>query len=281
MPPTAPATDLTLHDLGGPEAGPLLLLLHGLADSGACWGDAVRRWRGRYRLLAWDARGHGTSPRFTDEELAAGVGETMLADAVAVLEALREAGEPPPVLVGHSMGGGTAANVAATRPDLVLGVVLEDPAMGIWPGQAREDRTRRGADWLADDRSWREDPQARVEEQRRAARSWPESEIAGWAQAKAEVDPAVLATGMVAVQRSTVDVTRALAAPALLLTADDGHLWPAGARRVLDTLDVPMLTHAHVPGSEHCIRRTRPEAFHAVVDPWLERAVAARPGPGA
>jgi pimeloyl-ACP methyl ester carboxylesterase len=35
----------------------------------------------------------------------------------------------PALVIGHSLGGGTAAGLAQTRPDLVRGVVLEDPAI--------------------------------------------------------------------------------------------------------------------------------------------------------
>ncbi len=280
MPTPAPPGDLAVHDLGGPPGAPLLLLMHGLTDSGRCWPDAAARWTGRYRVLAWDARGHGDSPRFTDDELAAGVGETMLADAVALLERLRARGEPAPVLVGHSMGGGTAGNVAATRGDLVRGVVLEDPALGIWPGRERSERASRAAQWRADDASWRADPGARVLERRADPARWPDVEVAPWAAAKPEVDTRVLDTGMVAVQRSAVDVLRDLAAPTLLLTAGDDQLWPPSARRLLDALDAPGLTHVHLAEAEHCIRRTRPEDFHAVVDPWLAELLAGDEPPG-
>ena len=46
---------------------PTLLLLHGLTDSGRCWPDAVRRWQDGYRILAWEARGHGESDAPADE----------------------------------------------------------------------------------------------------------------------------------------------------------------------------------------------------------------------
>src|SRR5688572_32755746 len=85
MPLPALPTDLTVRDLGGPEGAPLLFLMHGRTDSGECWADAVERWSRQYRLLSWDARGHGESPRFTEAQLADGVAATMTADAVAIL----------------------------------------------------------------------------------------------------------------------------------------------------------------------------------------------------
>jgi pimeloyl-ACP methyl ester carboxylesterase len=41
------------------------------------------------------------------------------------------------VVVGHSLGGGTAAALAQTRPELVRGVVLEDPAIMEAPASDR------------------------------------------------------------------------------------------------------------------------------------------------
>jgi pimeloyl-ACP methyl ester carboxylesterase len=48
-------------------------------------------------------------------------------DAIAVLE--RAAGGPA-IVVGHSLGGVTAAALAQQRPDLVRAMVLEDPPLG-------------------------------------------------------------------------------------------------------------------------------------------------------
>jgi len=54
-------------------------------------------------------------------------GTSHVEDLVEVLEVIAGEGVTRPVLVGHSMGGGTAAALAGTRPDLAAAVVLEDP----------------------------------------------------------------------------------------------------------------------------------------------------------
>lgn len=68
-------------------------------------------------------RGHGQSPRFTEDELATAP-EVLLADVVTVVDAQRE----PVALVGHSLGGLLALRAAVARPDRVCALVLEDPA---------------------------------------------------------------------------------------------------------------------------------------------------------
>jgi len=75
-----------------------------------------------HRVLRLDFRGHGQSGR------AEGTYHfpSYLADAVAVCE---QAAGGQCVVVGHSLGGGTAAALAQQRPDLVRGIVLEDPAL--------------------------------------------------------------------------------------------------------------------------------------------------------
>ena len=271
MPPLQTPPDVTLHDWGGPPGAATLLLLHGLTDSGECWPDAVARWTGQYRVLSWDARGHGSSARFTPEQLDAGVGETMLADAVDLLEALAGQGVHRPVLVGHSMGGGTAGSVAATRPDLITAAVLEDPALGEDPDEAPEDRLRVGAERVADARLWRDDPETARARGLADNEGWPQVEYAGWARSKTQTDLAMLATGQARVQRPWLEVAASMSAPSLVLIADDPMLWDADGRAALEALDNPNLEVALVKGSGHCVRRTRPEAFHALVDPWLGR----------
>jgi len=271
MPPLEFPPELTVHDFGGPEGATTLLLMHGLTDSGECWADAAARWVPRYRVLAWDARGHGTSARFTEEQLAAGVGETMLADAVALLETLRGQGVDRPVLVGHSMGGGTAGAVAATRPDLVRATVLEDPALGEAPEETLEDRLRAGAQRVSDAQEWHDDPEGALAKGLADNEGWPPSEYAGWARSKTQTDLAMLATGQARVQRTWQEVAADITVPSLVLTCDDPMLWDDDRRKALQELGNPNLQVEKVAGAGHCIRRSKVEDFHRLVDPWLEQ----------
>jgi esterase len=115
--------ELTLHyeDDGDPEAPPILIL-HGITQSTATWGWLVPHLAVDHRVVRLDFRGHGRSERTPGEYVFRGY----VADATAVCEQVLG---KPAVLIGHSLGGGTAAGLAQTRPDLVRGVVLEDPAI--------------------------------------------------------------------------------------------------------------------------------------------------------
>lgn len=122
--------DVTLHlEIDGADDAPPVLVLHGITQSTATWGWLVPNLTDRHRVVRLDFRGHGRSGRtpgayrFPD----------YIADATAVCEQVL--GQPA-VVIGHSLGGGTAAGLAQTRPDLVRGVVLEDPAIMAPPAPA-------------------------------------------------------------------------------------------------------------------------------------------------
>ena len=99
---------------------PPLMLLHGLMANGACWTPVARTLETEYDLIMPDARGHGKSSApehgYRYQQLAD--------DVVGLISALKL---PPPVLIGHSMGGMTAAVVASQHPALVRGLILADP----------------------------------------------------------------------------------------------------------------------------------------------------------
>lgn len=118
---TCDAGGVALHYTRTGGAKPPLVMLHGLAADGACWAPVARELEDAFDVVMPDARGHGASgapPR--------GYGYDDHASDVA--ELIRVLGLPAPVLLGHSMGGMTAA-LAASRPGArVSAVVLADPA---------------------------------------------------------------------------------------------------------------------------------------------------------
>jgi pimeloyl-ACP methyl ester carboxylesterase len=99
---------------------PTLVLLHGLTANGACWTGVARVLEKDYDVIMPDARGHGKSS-VPDHGYSY---EDHANDVIGLINSLRL---PSPILLGHSMGGMTAAVVASRSPKLLRGLVLADP----------------------------------------------------------------------------------------------------------------------------------------------------------
>jgi pimeloyl-ACP methyl ester carboxylesterase len=112
---------LAFDDTGEQDLPPVVLL-HGLSSARSTWRRVTEALAGRYRVLALDSRGHGESSHAAGTYNLA----NYTADSVAFQEHLID---EPAVLIGHSLGGVIAACVARQRPDLVRGVLLEDPPL--------------------------------------------------------------------------------------------------------------------------------------------------------
>jgi pimeloyl-ACP methyl ester carboxylesterase len=96
-----------------------LLLHHGLASSQRIWDLMLPRLTRRFRVVTYDARGHGRSAKPSS-----GYGfDPIVADARAVI---RAAGLRRPIVVGHSWGATVALELAARHPRAVRGAVLVD-----------------------------------------------------------------------------------------------------------------------------------------------------------
>jgi N-formylmaleamate deformylase len=121
---------IELHYLRTGGAKPPLILLHGLIGNGACWTPVARALEDEYDLVMPDARGHGKSSaplhgyRYDDQ-------------ASDVIGLIRSLGLASPIVLGHSLGGMTAAVVASQAAGLIRGVVLVDPTF-LSPERQRE-----------------------------------------------------------------------------------------------------------------------------------------------
>jgi N-formylmaleamate deformylase len=114
------ANAIKIHYLRTGGSKPTLVLLHGLTGSGACWTLVARALEAEYDVVMPDARGHGNSSTPLD-------GYRYEDYATDVVELIRGLGLATPVLLGHSMGGMTAAVVASQVGTAIGGVVLADP----------------------------------------------------------------------------------------------------------------------------------------------------------
>lgn len=111
-----PTIAFPFTDYGGD--GPVVLALHGHFGSARAFAGLARQLGDAIRLIALDQRGHGQARKRQTY-----APEDYVADAAAFVE---EQGLAPAVVLGHSMGGVIAYTLAATRPELVRAVIVED-----------------------------------------------------------------------------------------------------------------------------------------------------------
>lgn len=112
---SANGIDLWLREW--PNPGPLVLLIHGFSSNARVWNrTAAKLSEAGYHVVAPDLRGHGkSSPAEAGFDM-----PTLSRDMAAVLDQVgREA-----IVVGHSLGGNIAVELASEFPEKTLGLVL-------------------------------------------------------------------------------------------------------------------------------------------------------------
>ncbi len=114
------ALDLAYRSFGGEEHSPPVVLLHGLLGSSRNWQSAARLLTRNYRVLAPDLRNHGESPHDAVMDYSAMTGD--------VINWLDSQSLNRVHLVGHSMGGKVAMNLACQRPERVRTLTVVDIA---------------------------------------------------------------------------------------------------------------------------------------------------------
>jgi pimeloyl-ACP methyl ester carboxylesterase len=112
------------------QGDPPYVFVHGWTCDRSYFAPQVEHFSPRHRCLSVDLRGHGQSDKPEGEYPIADY-----ADDVAYL--VEKLGLDRPIAVGHSMGGITVLQLAASHPDKVRGIVMVDPAPLVFPPELR------------------------------------------------------------------------------------------------------------------------------------------------
>lgn len=234
-------TDIRGHrtwfaDSGG--AGEPVLMLHGgISDSELLLEPLEPALGERFRILAFDRRGHGRTAD-TDDAFHY---DDMATETIAAIEKLIAG---PAHLVGWSDGGNVALLVALRRPDLVRSLVLIganfhfDGNMPMAPGGSEPRRLK--------DRYAERSPDGGEHFAAVFAKSG-----AMWA-----CEPTL-----------TTDDLRKISAPALVMVGDDDLLTLAHTASLYESLPLGQL--AVVPGASHAVVLEKPELVSRLIGDFL------------
>jgi len=242
-------------------SGEPVLMIHGLGYARWGWEPVAGPLSARFRLLLFDNRGIGESDvppgPYTALELAE--------DAVSVLDA---AGVESSCVVGTSLGGMVAQELALTRPERVRRLVLACTTPGGAGAHPLPERTRHliaEAPSLPQDVALRRfvenalapDPPAELVERIVAHRLAAPPDPAGWA-----------AQAAAGASFDALDRVAGIAAPTLVVHGtDDGVVDPRNSELLAGR--IPGARLEFLPGTGHLFFWEQPERFVALVQEFL------------
>ena len=245
--------------------GPVpLVLLHGLGSSADDWFLQLPAFAPHYLCVAVDLRGHGLS-----DKPAGNYAVELFASDVA--ELLRELDLASAHILGLSLGGMVALQLAIAHPQTVRSLVLVNTLPGLWP-PARQ-IVRIGMRRLST--PWRQPDMAEVAA-RTAVDLFPDPAAEFFrAQAAARIaanDPAAYRRATLAVARFWPgSALRLITCPTLIIAGEADRVVPgiyqARLRRAL-----PHAQFVPIPGAGHACNIDRPDMVNAAVLEFLRNA---------
>ncbi|WP_330228110.1 alpha/beta hydrolase [Nocardia sp. NBC_00508] len=245
-----------LHDEGG--AGAPILLLHGLMGSARTWRDQLDWLREHGHVYTFDAAGHGrpapaelTTEAFVDD-LATGTAEIT----------------EPMVVIGHSMGALHGWVFAATHPERVRALVIEDIAPDF--------TGRTAAHWAAMIEAWPEpfpDDEAVLSFFGPVAGQYFLNSFQRGPEGY-RLHGSVTTFRDISEEWGTRDFWwqwHAVRVPALLLEGEHSITPPGQMRRMAAAH--PEADYALVPGTGHLVHDDQPQRYRAEVERFLRRVL--------
>ncbi|HXX52406.1 MAG TPA: alpha/beta fold hydrolase [Xanthobacteraceae bacterium] len=258
---------ISLDDVG---AGEPVVLIHGLACGKRMWFHQIRALRRRFRVIAYDQRGHGRTD--APAEAKDYSPSHLVRDLSGLLDAL---GIARASIVGFSLGGGPALGLAASAPHRVSRLVLADVGAGadnMWKSQ-----------WLA--RRWtalidkgdidelvcdmlRSEFLKRYARRDRRSREY----MAGLIRATPPIGLRHILTEVLAKRKSifrTTAVLRTLQVPTLIVAGRHDNVCRVAAHLLADS--IPNATLEWIDDAGHMAPLENPGQFTARLETFLAR----------
>ena len=241
------------------------ILLHGVSDSGLCWTKVADALSEKYDVIMVDAQGHGLSDR-VGKDFSYDTHTKQLAGLIKALKLEK------PVVMGHSMGGGTAADLAANYPTLPKAIIMEDPPWSvIAPHPQNPDEAKK---MQQDFRNMFTDLQKRriqdiIMESRKMDPAWTEEERLPWATAKKQFDNNIF-DYIVVNPHSYSEIVGKIQCPTLLITAENGGVSEETAKNIEKFWKSKApYRWVRIKGAGHNIRREQYAAFMQALEAFL------------
>ena len=245
--------------------GDPLIMIHGGLLNASMWDDQFEEFSRYYRVIRYDARGHGRTASAPDsfshhEDLHALVEELSL---------------EKPIIMGLSMGGYTAIDFALEYPDLPRALVLVSPGLSGYEFRSEafvEFSKRIGAAAQSEDIdaiveafqfAWtygpRREPKEVDQAMREKVRRMVKENVERWDERNVEYRPLPLA----------IERLDSLRVPVLALV---GNLDMPGILEIVQLVEsnVAGSQTVMVPGVAHLINMEKPEEFNRIVLGFLD-----------
>ena len=239
--------------------GEPLLFIHGLGSRGSAWEPQVRYFADRYQVISLDLRGHGDSGKPPGPYSI----RLFAADTVGLLNKL---GVGPAHVVGISMGGMTALQLAVDHPEAVRSLVVVNCGAEFVVRNLKERM-----------QVWQRFIIVRLLGMRRmgqvlSKRVFPKPEqealraelVERWAENDAR---AYLASMRAIVGWSVADRLGDIDCPTMVVASDNDYTPVAEKQAIVDR--IPRAALVVMEDARHAVTAEKPEAFNAVLDGFL------------
>jgi 3-oxoadipate enol-lactonase len=119
----------------GPDNAPVIIFIHGFPFNKTMWNSQAETLKDKYRVLAYDIRGHGDSDEGTEDFTI----DLFVSDLIGLMDALKL---DTALLCGLSMGGYIALHAIEKFPGRFYALVLSDTQCTADSPEAKEKRMK-------------------------------------------------------------------------------------------------------------------------------------------